>query len=79
MTNFNNIEIKQEIRPCYVYGKKALFHLWIKKKDVLINECIMGLVEYENGIVCEVPLDKIVFCDNKIKEFIFLKNKEDKQ
>lgn len=79
MTNFNNIEIKQELRPCYAYRKKALFHLWIKKKDILQNEYVKALVESENGAIFEVPPDKIVFCDNKIEEYYFKENKEDKQ
>lgn len=71
MARFNDIEIKHETRQCYAYGKKALFHLWIKKKDIMANEYIVGLVEYENGVVGEASLDNIVFCDNKLKEYCF--------
>ena len=28
------ITIKQELRPCFAYGRKALFHNWIEKKDM---------------------------------------------
>ena len=71
MASLSDIEIKQELRPCYAYGKKALFHLWIKKKDVLINDYVVGLVEYENGVVAEASINNIIFCDNKIKEYYF--------
>ena len=74
MASLSDIEIKQELRPCYAYGKKALFHLWIKKKDVLINDYVVGLVEYENGVVAEVTPNNIIFCDNKIKEYCFSSN-----
>lgn len=33
MASFNDIEIKSEVRPCFINGKKALFHLWIGGED----------------------------------------------
>lgn len=72
MASFTDIEIKQEKRPCYINGKKALFHLWIKKKDLIMqNEYVDGLVEFIDGTVEEIRADKIRFCDNKIREYIF--------
>ena len=81
MASFNDIEIKQELRTCYINGKKALFHLWIKKKDILANEYIDGLVEFEDGTVEEVRANNIRFCDNKMKEYVFKECEywEDKQ
>lgn len=72
MASFNDIEIKQELRPCYINGKKALFHLWIKKKDFIMqSEYIEGLVEFIDGTVEEIKADKIRFCDDKMKEYVF--------
>lgn len=31
------IKITQELRPCYVDGKKALFHTWVKKEVEIIK------------------------------------------
>lgn len=77
MTSFSNIEIKQGLRPCYINGKKALFHLWIKKKDIVMqNEYIVGLIEFVDGIVEEIKADKIRFCDSKIKEYDFKESEE---
>lgn len=74
MASFNDIEIKQELRPCYVDGEKALFHLWIKKRDYIMhNEYVNGLVEFIDGTIKEIQANKIFFCDNKIKEYIFEK------
>ncbi len=67
-----NIEIKQEVRPCYINGKKALFHLWIKKIDFITkNEFVKGLVEFADGTVEEIEADKIRFCDYRTREFAF--------
>lgn len=67
-----DIKISAELRPCIVNGKKALFHLWIKKKDIVMqSEYINGLVEFIDGTVEEIRADKIRFCDSKIKEYCF--------
>lgn len=75
MASFNDIEIKQELRPCFINGKKALFHLWIKKKDIVMqSEHIKGLVEFADGIVEEIEAEKIRFCDYKTREYAFNKD-----
>lgn len=51
MASFNDIEIKSEVRPCFINGKKAIFHLWVKKYDIFKNEYFNGLVEYEKGTI----------------------------
>lgn len=67
-----DIKISMELRPCIINGKKALFHLWIKKKDIIMkSEYIDGLVEFIDGTVEEIRADKIRFCDSKIKEYYF--------
>lgn len=64
----NNILISDiEYRPCYVRGKKALFHKYIK-----ILESTIALVEYEDGQVDEVDPILIKFCDQKMKGISFL-------
>lgn len=72
MAAFGDIEIKMEVRPCYVENKKALFHSWIRKKNLLYNdEYIMALVEFEDGSLEEITYNKIKFIDNKHKEYNF--------
>lgn len=68
----SSIEIKQEVRPCFINGKKALFHMWIKKIDYLTrNESVKGLVEFEDGRVEGIEADNIRFCDYRTREFAF--------
>lgn len=66
-----NILIKQELRPCLVNGKKALFHKWIVKTDICEHKHSAGLVEFEDGTVDEVYYSKIKFIDNIINEYAF--------
>lgn len=80
----NDITIKtSEYRPCYVDGKKALFHKWEENArpippSMLISEdkggqvwYTMGIVEFEDGRVEEVPPTKIRFADCLIKQYAF--------
>ncbi len=72
-----------EYRPCYVDGKKALFHKWVDKSEIVSPSVLkgghaggvicdtFGLVEFENGVVGEVYPHKIKFADNKIHEYAF--------
>lgn len=72
MASLNDIKIVTELRPCIINGKKALFHLWIKKKDIVMqSEYIDGLVEFIDGTVEEIRADKIRFCDSKVNEYYF--------
>lgn len=71
------ITIELESRPCFVDGKKALFYNWIKKYDFAWrSEFYMGLIEDENGEVKEVKSEKIKFCDRKIEEYYFPKERK---
>lgn len=65
------IRIESELRPCIVYEKKCLFHKWINVKNLLGNDCTLGLVENENGQLETAPYSKIRFIDNKIYEYAF--------
>jgi len=77
------VKISIEYRPCYVDGKKALFHKW---NDIAVVQApgfavgsspggqlkeTFGLVEFEDGTVREVSPHKIKFADRKIKEYYF--------
>lgn len=75
MAELHDIEIKIEVRPCYIIlnakKKKALFHRWIEKTDMLNHKYTAGIIEYENGRIDEVHYGQIEFCDNKIKSYVF--------
>lgn len=71
MARFSDIEIKTELRPCLVKGKKALFHKWVHTKNLFGQEFEVGIVEFIDGPVEEVTPDNIRFCDGKAKEYIF--------
>ena len=77
MARFSDILIStNEYRPCKVMGRKCLFHQWIKKNDILKNEYLLGLIEFEDGRLEEVPVDNIIFDDNKIEEYYFKEREE---
>lgn len=71
----SSIEIKQELRPCFVNDRKALFHKWVHNKDMINiqQEYEMGIVEYEDGHIDTVYPKQIKFCDEKINEVCKLK------
>lgn len=56
-------------RPCYVGSdyKKALFHRWadseFPKKDGVTIRQVLGIVEYEDGVVAQVEPKSIIFAD----------------
>lgn len=80
MTNFGNIEIVVNLRPCLVNGEKALFHRWVDQAYIVHPSPlkgghpggqvwnVFGLVEMENGQVMEVPSCNIQFTDDPCKE-----------
>lgn len=81
---FGKITIStSEYRPCYVEGKKALFHKWNDVAEVQAAgfaigsspggqlKATFGLVEFEDGTVKEVLPHKIKFADKKINEYYF--------
>lgn len=78
MANCSNILIStNEYRTCKVMGRKCLFHQWIKRNDILNNQYLLGLIEFEDGHLEEVSVNSIIFDDNKIKEYYF-KGREEK-
>lgn len=72
----SEIVIKRELRPCYVDGRKALFHGWVDVADVITPSIAIGghnggtvrdtlaLVEYENGKVAKVDTRYFRFADH---------------
>lgn len=69
---------ENEYRPCYVNGRKALFHRWVntanpslpkgvdandEKARFFQHRSTAGLVEFENGIVTRVWPQEIRFAD----------------
>jgi len=72
MAKFSDILIStNEYRTCKVMGRKCLFHQWIKKNDILKNEYLSGLIEFDARHLEEVPIGNTIFNDNKIKEYNF--------
>lgn len=72
-----------EYRPCWIKGRKALFHRWEDKACQLSTgnseKLTLAIIEYEDGTVHEAYPYEIVFCDNKISEYYFeeLQGKEE--
>lgn len=66
-----------EYRPCMVEGKKALFHKWEDKSEVVRPSAIRGghnggelratfaIIEYEDGSIAEVFPHKLKFLNSK--------------
>lgn len=50
MKNFE-FEIKNEVRPCYVDGEKALFHRWIEKDKIIMkaNGTTVNILDLEKA------------------------------
>lgn len=77
------IEVEVELRPCKVNGKKALFHTWINKSQIVDPSPLMGghnggvlnytvgIIEFENGTVEECLPNVIQFLDNKLNDYCF--------
>lgn len=68
--------IKFEFRPCLVDGRKAMWHRWTIREEVVGPSILNGghgggqlsatfaLVEFEDGTVAEVYPDKVRFLDS---------------
>lgn len=93
-TNKKVIVQEQEYRPCWVNGKKALFHRWINtaKPQAAYGQKITentryyqfrstrGLVEYEDGTVAADLPQEIQFADGGLfHEYAWLPRKEEAQ
>ena len=72
------MECKNEIkktRPCIIKGRKALFHRWVDRSEIIepswaagghkggVIAWVAALVEYEDGTCAEVAPQHIKFLD----------------
>lgn len=72
-----------ELRPCIVNGKKALFHRWIERSEIVPPSAMQGghcggvvkdtfaLVEFEDGVIKECRCVGIKFCDSPHRNYCF--------
>ena len=71
----STITIQHERRPCYVDGKKAMFHQWANRQEIIapsvavgghgggVVAAVFGIVEFEDGTVQERRPNDIRFAD----------------
>lgn len=71
-----DITIRCETRPCYVDGRKAMWHKWVDVSEIVPPSIAIGghgggvvrdtlaLVEYEDGDVAKVYAEKVKFADH---------------
>lgn len=86
MAKLGDITIKTaEYRPCYVNGKKALFHRWTDVPMVSPSKMLMvrdankateyvglAIVEYEDGTVDRVFPEQVRFVPGLMNEYDFM-------
>ena len=75
MAECSRFLIGPERRPCYVDGKKAMFHQWINRAQIAPPSPmigghnggqlwdVFGLVEMEDGQMREVYPTEVIFAD----------------
>lgn len=71
------------LRPCYVNGKKALFHKWVQNREMMscgVVEIPCAIVEYENGSIKTERASSLRFADSAglFKQFAFDEEREAK-
>lgn len=71
------MKIETELRPCLVNDKRALFHTWSSRSQIVdpspligghqggVLKYTVGIIEYEDGQVCECLPSQIKFIDSK--------------
>lgn len=77
------MKIEVELRLCLVNGKKALFHTWSNKSQIVeaspfvgghqggVLKYTVGIIECEDGQVCECMPSHIKFIDSKMEQYQF--------
>lgn len=77
------MKTETKLRPCLVNGEKALFHAWSNKSQIVdpspmigghnggVLEYTVGIIEYEDGQVCECMPNQIKFIDSKMEQYYF--------
>ena len=80
-----------EMRPCVVLGKKAFFHRWADKAEIVppsvlrgghgggIVRGVLAIVEYEDGTIGEALPENIRFLDSPHDQHDFTEREETKQ
>lgn len=78
------MKIEAELRPCLVNDKRALFHKWSDKSQIVEPSLMMGghqggvlkytvgIIECEDGQVCECMPSQIKFIDSKMEQYHFI-------
>lgn len=71
--------IERELRPCLVDGKRALWHEWTTRQEIVPPSIMAGghgggqisatlaLIEYEDGTAAEVYPSRVRFLDTVCK------------
>lgn len=77
------VTTKAELRPCIADGRKALFHRWCDRCEVVAPSLMKGghsggevrwvaaIVEYEDGTCGTVQPSDIRFLDNQHENYYF--------
>lgn len=90
---YGKIEITNERRPCYVNGKRAMFHRWAdnarpvkprgmendENADVYQLHTVHALVEYEDGTMERVWPSSIQFADGGDFDQIYFQPKSERE
>lgn len=75
MAAYGEIHIKDETRPCFYKGKRAMFHRWAELRQAIAESLMIGghpagiiavtfaIIELEDGTVMEVSPHDIKFAD----------------
>ena len=75
MAEYGEIHIKDETRPCFYKGERAMFHRWAEWRQVIAESLMIGghpagiiaqtfaIIELEDGTVMEVSPHDIKFAD----------------
>ena len=88
MASFSEeIKITHELRPCFMDGKKALFHGWhngyvcFENEGKIINalQYTKGIAELSDGSITLCEANEIRFADDLIKQYYFGEGKENNE
>ena len=84
MANMGEITVRtSEYRPCFVDGKKALFHRWLEYAMVIEPSPMVGghrggeikytlaIVEYEDGTLDQVNPSRVRFVPGIMNDYDF--------
>lgn len=82
----SEIIIKNEVRPCYARGRRALFHGWSNVSQIhnaVLKGTVSGvisdtfaIVEFEDGNISRIEPEHIRFADNLFDEYCYKRLEE---